>query len=225
MVVTGRAASAPGTTTAGRPAMVDRVRQITGYRERFAKVFPAPGNEPITAATIAASIAAFERSLTGGDSPFDRFMRGDSDAMTVQQQRGMRTFEKAGCLHCHGGPMFSDFKLHVIGVPGLGRDDRRALRTPTLRNLGLTAPYLHRGQARSLEDVLNFYEQLMDIVSETLDGGDASMDPPLDPLLKHLHLEVEDFPGVLAFLDALNDESYDTSLPESVPSGLSVSGE
>ena len=206
-------------------AMVNRVRRIAGYREQFSSAFPEFGDEPVTATTIAAAVAAFERSLTGGNAPFDRFMRGDSSAMTGPQKRGMKTFEKAGCIDCHGGPMLSDFKLHVIGVPGTGRDDRRALRTPTLRNLGLTAPYLHRGQARTLEDVLSFYEQLMDTVSETLDGGDASFDPPLDPLLKHLHLEMDDFPDVLAFLDALNDESYDTSIPDSVPSGLSVSGE
>ncbi|MCB1225924.1 MAG: hypothetical protein KDK99_08965, partial [Verrucomicrobiales bacterium] len=170
-------------------AMVDRVRRVTGYREKFSHAFPEQSHEPITATTIAAAVAAFERSLIGGNSPFDRFQRGDSTALTEPQQRGMKTFEKAGCIQCHGGPMFSDFKRHVIGVPGTGADDRQALRTPTLRNLGLTAPYLHRGQARTLEDVLIFYEQLMDTVSETLDGGDASLDPPLDPLLKHLHLE------------------------------------
>ncbi len=70
-----------------------------------------------------------------------------------------------------------------------------------------------------------FYEQLMDMVSETLEGGDLTIDPPLDPLLKHLHLEVEDFPDVIAFLDALNDESYDKTVPKEVPSGLKVSGE
>ena len=72
---------------------------------------------------------------------------------------------------------------------------------------------------------MNFYEQLMDVVSETLDGGDGSIDPPLDPLLKHLHLEAGDFEDVLAFLDALNDASYDTTVPVTVPSSLPVNGE
>jgi len=207
------------------PQMVRRVGQLPEYRARFAEAFGDRRKGAITAASIAAAIAAFERSLVGGNSPFDRFMRGDQSALTVQQQCGLKTFKKAGCMHCHGGPMFSDFKLHVVGVSGTGRDDRQRMRTPTLRNLKYTAPYMHDGRTSTLEDVMNFYEQLMDIVSETLDGGDTSMEPPLDPNLKHLHLEVEDFPDVLAFLSALNDKSYDTSIPASVPSGLKVSGE
>ncbi len=205
--------------------MVKRVSKVAGYREKFAEIFPAQNGGTITASRIASVIADFERTLVAGNTPFDRFMRGDKSAMTVQQQRGMKTFEKAGCMHCHGGPMFSDFKLHFIGVLGTGRDDQQPMRTPTLRNLRFTAPYLHHGRMRSLEKAMIFYEQLMDRVSETLDGGDAVADAPLDPLLKHLHLEVEDFPDVLAFLNALNDESYDVSVPKAVPSGLKVSGE
>lgn len=205
--------------------MVIRVGKISGYQSRFAEAFRDQGKEKVTAENIAASIAAFERSLVADNAPFDRFMRGDKSAMTTQQQRGMKTFEKAGCMHCHGGPMFSDFKLHLIGVLGTGSNDRQPLRTPTLRNLRFTAPYMHNGRVRTLEDAMTFYEQLMDMVSETLAGADTTIDPPLDPLLKHLHLEVEDFLDVLAFLDALNDSSFDKSEPKEVPSGLPVSGE
>lgn len=204
--------------------MVRRVESVAGYRKRFSKVFGDRERGGVTAENVAAAIAAFERTLVGGDAPFDRFLRGDQSAMTVQQQRGMKTFEKAGCVHCHGGPIFSDFKLHFIDVTGTGGDDRQPMRTPTLRNLRHTAPYLHHGRMRSLEEVMIFYEKLMDAAAEVLDGG-AETDPPFDPLLKHLHLEAEDFEDVLAFLDALNDEDYDQSVPESVPSGLVVGGE
>lgn len=203
---------------------VNRIEKVAGYRKRFSKVFGDRGKGELTPENIAAALAAFERTLVGGDAPFDRFLRGDKPAMTVQQQRGMKTYEKAGCVHCHGGPMFSDFKLHFIDVTGSGRDDRQPMRTPTLRNLRHTAPYLHHGRMRSLEEVMIFYEKLMDAAAEVLDGG-AETDPPFDPLLKHLHLEAEDFEDVLAFLDALNDEDYDQSVPESVPSGLVVGGE
>ncbi len=208
--------------------MVVRVSAVEEYREKFTKIFseekPEGKEGEVTAEKVAAVIAAFERSLLANNAPFDRFMRGDKAAMNVQQLRGLKTYEKAGCVHCHGGPMFSDFKLHFIDVTGTGRDDRQAMRTPTLRNLRYTAPYLHHGRKRTLDEVMVFYEKLMDAAAEVIDGG-AETDPPFDPLLKHLHLEAEDFADVLAFLDALNDETWDKSVPERVPSGLKVGGE
>ena len=204
--------------------MVKRVAQVDEYRKKFTRAFPGLAEVNVTAEKVATAIAAFERSLVGKGAPYDRFMRGDKSAMTVQQQRGMKTYEKAGCVHCHGGPMFSDYKLHFIDVTGTGKDDRQPMRTPTLRNLRYTAPYLHHGRMRSLEEVMVFYEKLMDATAEVLDGG-AETDPPFDPLLKHLHLEAEDFEDVLAFLEALNDETWDKSVPISVPSGLEVGGE
>ncbi len=107
--------------------MVERVVQVSEYRRRFAEVYSNQNSPEISSVKIAEVIAAFERSLVSADTPFDRFMRGEKSAMTVQQQRGMKTFEKAGCVHCHGGPMFSDFKLHSIGVLGIGGDDREPM--------------------------------------------------------------------------------------------------
>lgn len=118
--------------------------------------------------------------------------------------------------------MFSDFKLHFIGVTDSSPDGRRELRTPTLRNLRHTAPYMHRGSLRTLDEVLAFYERLSDAVSETLDGGDATAHPALDPLLKRLDLNAEDFPDLETFLEMLNDDGYDRSVPPKVPSGLPV---
>ncbi len=193
-----------------------RVRAIPEYRALFARTVGE-----VTPQHLAQAIAAFERSLVAADSPFDRFMRGDPGALRPQQQRGMATFQKAGCNFCHGGPMFSDFKLHFIGVG----DERREFRTPTLRNLRHTAPYMHNGSQRTLQEVMVFYELLMDSVSETVDGGDKAASPPLDPLLKRLAFTVADEPDLIAFLDSLNDDSYDKSIPEHVPSGLKVAGE
>jgi cytochrome c peroxidase len=118
--------------------------------------------------------------------------------------------------------MLSDFKLHVIAAPDGVADSRREFRTPTLRNLRHTAPYMHNGSLRTLRDVSIFYEALADAVSETLDGGDTTTQPRLDPLLKHLNLNADDFPALEAFLDALNDEAYDQTIPAEVPSGLPV---
>jgi cytochrome c peroxidase len=189
-----------------------RVQKIPAYREAF-------GGE-VTVVRLTQAIAAFERSLVTSDTPFDKFMRGEASALNAQQQRGMKAFTQAGCQHCHGGPMLSDFKLHVIGGPG----ERQAFRTPTLRNLRDTAPYLHNGRLRTIDDVLVFYDQLMDEVSETIEGGDSSAQPPLDPLLKPIDVRPEDFDDIKSFLDSLSEPHYDKSAPKSVPSGLKPGG-
>lgn len=193
---------------------VQRVREIREYQQRFREAFKAE----VDATRVTQALAAFERSLVTADTAFDRFMRGDKSALSTAQQRGMRAFTQAGCQHCHGGPMLSDFKLHVIGAPG----ERQAFRTPTLRNLTHTAPYMHNGRLRTLDDVLVFYDLLMDEVSETLEGGDYAAHPPLDPLLKPINVNPDDFENLKAFLESLSAERYDQGTPEAVPSGLQV---
>lgn len=197
-------------------AMVDRLNAVPEYRRRF--------GDAITPAEVAGAIAAYERTLLAADAPFDRFMRGDRQALTPEQQRGMQVFQKAGCALCHNGPMFSDFKLHNIGLTDTGTN-RHEFRTPTLRNLKHTAPYMHHGGSTTLDEVLLFYDRLMDQAAETLEGGDSGTLPPLDPLLRQMNLLPEDHAPLAAFLDALNDDSYDRSMPERVPSGLPVAGE
>ncbi len=200
---------------------VTRVRSIAEYRSLFAKAFPGSQGDGVSADNLAKAVAAFERSLVAVNSPFDRHQRGEGPPLTAAQEHGLKIFQTAGCIHCHGGPMFSDFKLHFIGVNDSPPGGRREFRTPTLRNLRHTAPFMHNGSLRTLDDVLLFYEQLSDAVSETLDGGDAA-NPPLDPLLKHLNLSAEEFPDLKAFLEMLNDDGYDKTAPPHVPSGLPV---
>lgn len=213
-----------GDAVAPAAALAEAVKRVARVAE-YQKLFAEAGEGGVNVRGLIKSIASFERSLVAVDTPFDRFMRGDQAALNESQQRGMKVFQRAGCSHCHGGPMFSDFKLHFIGVGGGAGEAAVEFRTPTLRNLGHTAPYMHNGSQRTLEDVLNFYDQLSDEVSETLDGGDAARQPPLDPLLKRLQLTPEDFPDLMAFLQALNDEDYDRSAPERVPSGRTVGGD
>jgi len=209
------------------PRALERVRAIPGYEERFAAAFgPGAGaTQVVTADRLARAIATFERTLVTAPTPVDRFLSGDASALDATQQRGLRVFREAGCQHCHGGPMFSDFKLHVGGVPDPTPGGQRAFRTPTLRNLRHTAPYLHNGSLRTLGEVLAFYDNLADAVAETLDGGVPASGPALDPLLKHLSLRPEDFPALEAFLDALSTSTYDQTRPDSVPSGLAIAGD
>lgn len=198
------------------PAMVERLRAIPAYQTLF-------GGE-ITARGVAEAIAAYERTLITPNAPFDRFMRGDKAAMTAEQQHGMQVFQKAGCALCHNGPMFSDYQLHAIGLTD-SSTNRNEFRTPTLRNLKHTAPYMHHGGNLTLDEVLLFYDRLMDQAAETLEGGDASTLPPLDPLLGRMNMLPEDHALIVAFLDALNSDDYDRTVPSRVPSGLPVAGE
>lgn len=201
---------------------VERVRAIEAYRDLFGAAFGQPTDAAVTGQHLAQAIAAFERSIVTPRSAIDRFLGGDATALDAQQQHGLRVFQEAGCIQCHGGPMFSDFQLHFIGVPDGAQGGQRAFRTPTLRNLRYTAPYMHNGSLRTVADVLAFYDELAETVSETLDGGDTESQPQLDPLLRQINLREEDFPALEAFLAALNDDVYSHTAPAKVPSGLPV---
>ena len=156
---------------------------------------------------VARSLATFVRSLLSGNSPFDRFVNGDRSALTGEQQRGMQLFRgKANCTACHVGPTFSDERFHNTGVAWregwlqdegrsavTGRsEDSGAFKTPTLREISRTAPYMHDGSLLTLADVIDFYDK----------GG--STNPRLDPELRPLHLTAPEKAALVAFLHALD---------------------
>jgi cytochrome c peroxidase len=212
--------------------VVARLAAIGEYRDRFARAFGGPS--PVTAANLARAIAAFERTLVAANSAFDRYMRGDRTAMTPLQIRGMDRFARIGCANCHSGPMFSDYQTHVLGVPDnskladsdAGVAGAYAFRTPSLRNVALTAPYMHSGVFRSLDDVIEFYD---DVQGRGRRGGRNAVRnanvgrEDLDPLLRRLNLG-GGRRDLVAFLEALTDTSFDRTIPDAVPSGLPVGG-
>lgn len=215
--------------------VVARLADNAEYRTLFASVFG--GDQAVTAINLGKALAAFQRSLTATQAPFDRYMRGDVDAMDASELRGMRRFERIGCANCHKGPMFSDFKLHVLGIPDnpklqtsdAGKDVPYAFRTASLRNLTMTAPYMHSGVFDTLEDVLEFYDDVRGRGGRRGGGRNRSRNPnvsreQLDPLLQRLRGVDEDDPDLVAFLRALSDEGFDRTLPTRVPSGLPVGG-
>ena len=116
---------------------------------------------------IAKAIAAYERTVLSGDAPYDKFKAGDKAALSESAQRGMKLFfGKANCSACHSGPNFTDNGFHNIGVPGndVGREaisksvgDKGAFKTPTLRDIAKTAPYMHDGSLKTLEEVVAHY--------------------------------------------------------------------
>ncbi|HET6361910.1 MAG TPA: cytochrome c peroxidase [Gemmatimonadota bacterium] len=228
-----------------RDSVVARLRGVEEYVELFREAFPVesadlPGADVITMDTYGRAIAAYERELVTRNSPLDRYARGDDGALTARQKLGLELFfTKAVCSSCHGGPMFSDFRFHVLGVPqeGDGKDllpgddtgreehtrdpaDRYAFRTPTLRNVELTAPYMHDGAFATLEEVVRFYDQGASPRHPAV--GDARIDPFVR---EPLGLTDEEVSALVAFLKALTDPgtALDPTLlavPESVPSGL-----
>ena len=228
-----------------RDSVVARLRVIGEYIERFREAFPAEaalasGAEVITMDTYGRAVAAYERELVTRNSAFDRYARGDDEALTKRQKLGLELFfTKARCAQCHSGPMFSDFGFRVIGVPqsgpggtvitgdDVGREehtksatDRYAFRTPTLRNVGLTAPYMHDGVFATLEDVVRFYDRGA-LPRHVEIAADA-----LDPLLRTpLGLSDGEVAAIVDFLEALTDPGSDldpglVAVPDRVPSGL-----
>jgi cytochrome c peroxidase len=182
-------------------AMLRTVNDIPGYQKDFQTVF---GTGPITVDQVAQAIAAFERTVVTTDSPFDRYVRGATDALTAQEAWGLEIFNGKGhCTACHWGGNFTDGRFHNIGVkpkdpakPDLGRfeitknpGDKGAFKTPTVRDASLRAPYLHDGSENTLESLVEFYNR----------GGDTD-DPNLDPLIVPLALTTAEKSALVAFM-------------------------
>lgn len=146
--------------------MVSRLRLDADYRRQFARAFP---KEKVSVETVGKALAAFERTLVYGDSPFDRWIAGDEGAISDTAKRGFVDFNtRGGCVQCHSGWNFSDDKFHDIGLPsddvgrfGVVADEtlRHAFKTPGLRNIAERGPYMHTGRLASLRDVLRFYNR------------------------------------------------------------------
>lgn len=156
---------------------------------------------------VARSLASFVRSLLSGDSAFDRFINGDRTALTAEQQAGLQLFRgKANCTACHVGPIFSDERFHNTGVAwsdgrlldegrfavsGKG-EDRGAFKTPTLREIARTAPYMHDGSLGTLREVVDYYDK----------GGNPN--PVLDAELRPLKLTSAEKDALISFLSSLD---------------------
>lgn len=215
--------------------IVARLNNISEYQALFQTAFG--GNNPINADNIGRAIAAFERSIVANNSPFDRYARGDENALTPLQIDGMQRFEEVGCDNCHSGPMFSDYELHVLAVPDhqaldfsdTGANGTYAFRTPTLRNLNVTQPYFHNGVAGNLNAVLNFYRRIQNGNGGPGGGGGLNPNPNVNgnqiaSEIRQLDLNNNDIQPIIAFIQSLNDDSFDQQIPSSVPSGLTVGG-
>jgi cytochrome c peroxidase len=186
---------------------VRRLRADPSYVADFRTAFGDDGE--VTAQNLARALASFQRSLVTGDSPVDRFRHGEITALSEDAKQGLWLFEgRGGCWKCHSGHNFTDGRFHNTGVswgaePGdTGRfavtrqdQDRGAFKTPTLRNVARTAPYMHDGSMATLEEVVRYY------------GKGGNPNPGLDPALKPLDLSEREVKQLAAFLRALSGEA------------------
>jgi cytochrome c peroxidase len=196
--------------------VVTQVRAVKGYAPLFGKAF---GDQKIDIDRIGKAIAAYERTVVAGNSPYDRHQAGDRDALSPSAVRGMALFNgKANCKACHAGFNFTDETYQNIGVgmdklkPDAGRfdvtkneADRGKFKTPTLRNITQTAPYMHDGSEETLAAVVDFYDR----------GGIPN--PNLSKEIKPLRLSAEEKRDLVAFLESLTGEVQNASPPESLP--------
>lgn len=206
--------------------VVERLKSIPEYRELFEAAFQKEG--VITVENLGKAIASFERTLVTNNSRFDLYMRGEQNAILLSEKEGFELFKSVGCVNCHNGPMFSDYKPHVLGVPpnnklplpDTGIQDSFQFRTPTLRNLRFTAPYMHNGSLPTLKQVLEFYED----ISNGKERNALVAKEQYDPFVRELNLSVKDMSLIISFLNTLNDNGFSKDIPETVPSGLPVGG-
>jgi cytochrome c peroxidase len=204
------------------------------YRRMFEEAFQLQPSQKIKYIMVLQALSAFESTLISLNSRYDRYAHGDDDALTETEKRGLNIFRGVtlACSQCHTPPLFANDEVEVTGVPnvpGLPFDAgagklapshalRGAFKTPTLRNIARTAPYMHAGQFTSLREVVRFYNDR---------PGHAA--PEQEHLqidwriaLRRPVLSERDTDDVVAFLLTLTDESMMPAVPQHVPSGLPV---
>jgi len=187
--------------------MVNSLDKIQSYQPLFQKAF---GDPKITKERVTMAIASFERTVLGGNSKYDRYNAGDKTAMNESEIRGQELFfGKANCTRCHVGSNFSDSDFHNLGVgmkaakPDLGRyeqtkdeKDKGAFKTPTVRDVSRTGPYMHDGSEKTLEEVVDFYDK----------GGEPNQ--WLDVKVVKLNLSAQEKTDLVNFMKALDSDPY-----------------
>ena len=198
----------------GRTATLEEqvLKPIQDPNEMDLTLHEAASRVKLDVPTISRALASYVRSILSGDAPCDRFGNGDRSALSTEQQLGLQIFRgKGNCTSCHIGPNFTDEQFHNTGVAwrdGAFADegrfaisknprDRGAFKTPTLREIARTAPYMHDGSLATLEAVIDFYSA----------GGRAK--PHLDPEMRSGNFTAEEKRALVAFLGSLSGRVYE----------------
>jgi cytochrome c peroxidase len=187
-------------------ALVTKLKGIKGYAKWFKKDF----GRDLNIDDLAKAIATFERTIVSDDSNYDLYLAGDQSALNASELRGLAVFQGSGrCIICHGGDNFTDEAFYNLGVgmdkpdPDLGRylqtkveQDKGAFKTPTLRDIASTGPYMHDGSEKTLEDVVEFYNR----------GGTPNSN--LDMAIKGLALTQKEKEDLVAFMKSLSGKRW-----------------
>lgn len=199
--------------------MVKNIAEIAGYKPYFKAAF---GTAEISIERIQYAIATFERSINSYPSRFDKFISGNENLLSDAEVLGLHLFRtKARCINCHNTPLFSDNKFHNDGQTLYGtkqedfghyhisgkQEDIGAFRTPSLRDIALSGPWMHHGNFPTLRDVVELYNFGNPAPIQRRVKVDESKRPIHSPLLKKLDLSKEEINAVLAFLQALSSST------------------
>lgn len=218
-------------------ALAARLAEDPAYGPLFREAFPE--SPSVTLDTVVKALAAFQRTLISGRSPYDRHLAGDPTALSAEAKRGMDLFfsERLECYHCHVGFAFSDSVVHakssfvelsfhntgLYDVDGAGAyptgnrglieltdkpADMGKFRTPTLRNIAVTGPYMHDGSVATLEAALDHYGAAGRTIASGPNAGDGSKNPFKDDLLRGFVLTPSEKIDVIAFLESLTDATF-----------------
>jgi cytochrome c peroxidase len=194
---------APDEMAGNFPTITHRLANDAAMKHRFAEIFPAAGG--VTEQAILDALTAYEKSLVSPETRFDRWVSDDDNALTDQEREGFDIFVgKGGCVSCHGGWRFTDDTFHDIGLPGsdLGRGALTPsapglpeFKTPSLREVANTAPYMHDGSLATLEEVVDHY------------AGNLIVRPSLAAtVVRELTLTAGEKAALVAFLRTLSSE-------------------
>ena len=217
--------------------LVAMLRADEHYAELLPRAFPAD-EDPFSVVNVVRSTSTFVRMVISFDAPYDRYLKGDEDALGEQALLGMELFfsERLECFHCHGGFNFTDSTTHAnanvdrIGYHNTGlyniddagaypsdntglydmtgqRRDMGRFKAPTLRNIAVTAPYMHDGSVLTLDDAISHYARGGRLLEEGAYSGDGRRNPFKSEFIRGFELSDDERQALLAFLDALSDET------------------
>ncbi len=223
-----------GITDANKDRVLKRIRKDRWYDARFRKAYPGR-KKPVTWATIIRSIAAFQRSLISADSRYDRYLQGKVELTRKERLgMELFMGERAECHHCHGSfifndqvtypgsptekPLFHNTGLYNLGGTGAFPETNRgvfeitgkakdmgAFKAPSLRNVAVTAPYMHDGSIPTLAAAVDHYANGGRVIADGLLAGDGRANPYKDPLVSGIELSTADRANLVAFLKSLTD--------------------
>ena len=189
------------------PEVMRKLRKVNGYKEMFKKAF---GDDEIDPFIMTEAIATFEKTISSGKTKFDEFIAGNKKALSNSEIRGLHLFRtKARCMNCHNGPLFSDNQFHNSGFStgdeGYYKvthkdEDMGKFKTPSLRDVTRTGPWMHDGQFSSLQQIISRYSI-------------AKFPPGTDPLLRNTGLTTKEQKDLLAFLKAISAPPVGFSKP------------